>query len=220
MPGDAMPRGEAASAEVFGAVFDSPELLEIIAGYARKNHVAHLCALHRLNTTTRRNLAHAMAALEKMRLAPYHKGARVVSNDMLIVDTASHHVTLRGLAERDPDFWPALQFAFDEYPGVKILYAHGRCTWKGADVARFLDWFTRLYPNRVLACCVGCLSPRALYQYEWAVMRAHPAVQLGVVQLVEDLPGPGPGNPHTRMMEYVAKAEKKVAAMGLQRRAV
>lgn len=207
--------GEAAAAEVFGAVFDSPELLGIIAGYARKNHVAHLSALHRLNTTTRRTLAHEMAALQKLRLAPYCKEARVVSNEMLIVDTASHHVSLRGLAECNPDFWPALQFAFDDYPGVKILYAHGRCTWKGEDVVRFLDWFTRLYPNRVLACCVGCLSPRALYQSEWAIMRAHPAVQLGVVQLVEDLPAPGPGNPHTRMMEYVAKAKRVVAAMGL-----
>ena len=212
--GDAMLDGEAASAEMFGAVFDSPELLGIIAGYARWNHPADLSALHRLTTTTRRNLAHAMAALQRLRLAPYCKGARVVSNAMLIVDTEFNHVSFRGLAERKPDFWPALQFAFNDYPGVKILYAHGRCTWKGADFVRFLDWFTRLYPNRVLACCVGCLSPRALYQSEWAVMRAHPAVQLGVVQVVEDVPARS-ANVHDRMMEYVAKAERVVAAMGL-----
>ena len=212
--GDAMLDGEAASAEVFGAVFDSPELLGIIAGYARWNHPADLSALHRLTTTTRRNLAHAMAALQRLRLAPYCKGARVVSNAMLIVDTESNHVSLRGLAECKPDFWPALQFAFDDYPGVKILYAHGRCTWKGADFVRFLDWFTRLYPNRVLACCVGCLTPRRLYQSEWAVMSAHPAVQLGVVQLVVDVPA-GIDVAHDRMMQYVAKAEKVVAAMGL-----
>ena len=212
-----MRHGEAASAQVFGAVFDSPELLEIIAGYARKKHVANLSALHRLNTTTRRILAGAMARLQKLRLVPFHKGARVVSNDMMFVDMASHHVTLRGLAEREPDFWPALRLAFDDYPGVKILYAHGRCTWKGADVVRFLEWFTRLYPNRVLACCVGCLSPSALYQSEWAVMRAHPAVLRGVVQLAEDLPASAQKDAHTRMMECVDEAEKVVAAMELQR---
>ena len=186
--GDAMLRGEAASPEVFGAVFDSPELLGIIAGYAQKIHLAYISALHRLNTTTRRNLAHAMAAVHRLRLTSYGKETRIAANSMVIVDTVLHHVTVRGMVECDPNFLPALQYALDKYPDVKILYLPGRSTWKGADMVRFLDWFTRLYPNRILACCVGSLSPRAIYRAEWEVMEAHPVVKLGVVRLAQDLP--------------------------------
>lgn len=209
--GDAMLRGEAASPEVFGAVFDSPELLGIIAGYAQKNHLAHISALHRLNTTTRRNLALVMAAVHKLRLTSYDKETRIVSNDMVIVDTAFQHVTVRGMVERDPNFWPALHYALDEYPDVKILYLPGRSTWKGADIVLFLDLFTRLYPNRVLACSVGSLSPRAWYQAEWEVVEAHPAVKLGVVRLVEDVPARGMVvHQHTMMMNHVGLAQAAV----------
>ena len=76
---------------------------------------------------------------------------------------------------------------------------------------RFVDWFTRLYPNRVLACFLDCLSPRAWYQADWAVMEAHPAVQLGVVLLTDDRVG----FLGTAMMKRIAEAEQAVAGMGL-----
>ena len=199
---------EASPPEVFGIVFDSPELLALIAGYARKNHLAHISALHRLNTTTRRNLAHAMAAVQRVRLTSYKNKTRIVSNSLVIVDTVCRHLTVRGMVECDPDFWPALHYALDEYPDVKILYLPGRSRWKGPDMVHFLDWFTRLYPDRVLACCVGGLSPRAWYPKEWEVMEAHPVVKLGVVQLVEDLPDDVMKmHQHNFMMHHVTLAE-------------
>lgn len=198
---------------VFSAVFDSPELLEVIAGYARWNHLADVSALHRLNTTTRRNLAHAMAAVQRVRLTSYKNETRIVSNSLVIVDTVWRHLTVRGMVECDPDFWLALHYALDEYPDVKILYLPGRSRWKGPDMVHFLDWFTRLYPNRVLACCVGSLSPRADYRAEWEVMEAHPVVKLGVVQLVEDLPDRVMKmHQHNFMMRHVALAEKAARA--------
>ena len=221
MLGDTTSCVKAPPPEVFSAVFDSPELLDLVAGHARWNHLADVSALHRMNTTTRRNLAHVLPAERlKLRLTsfpgadPRSPPSGIVSNDIAIVDLHCKHVSLRGLAEAQRDFWPSLQVVFDDCPDVKILYTSVRCTWKGPDVVRFLDWFTRRYPNRILACNLGGLSPRAWYKSHWALPEAHPAVKLGLVQLVEDLPAPGQRvHPHTRMMEYVAKAEKIVATV-------
>lgn len=219
MLGDTASCVKAPPPEVFSAVFDSPELLDLVAGHARWNHLADVSVLHRMNKTTRRNLAHVLPAERlKLRLTSFPgANTRIVSNDIAIVDSHCKHVSLRGLAEAHRDFWPSLHVVFDDCPDVKILYTSVRCTWKGPDVVRFLDWFTRRYPNRVLACCLAGLSPRAWYKSHWALPEAHPAVKLGVVQLVEDLPAPGQRNPHTRMMEYVAKAEKAVAALSATR---
>ena len=225
MLGDTASRVKAPPPEVFSAVFDSPELLELVASHARWNRLADISALHRMNKTTRRNLAHVLPA-ERLelrltsRLTSLGANTRIVSNNIAIVDLHCQHVSLRGLAECHRDFWPSLPLLFDDCPDVKILYISVRCTWKGPDVVRFLDWFTHRYPNRVLACNLSGLSPRAWYKSHWALAEAHPAVKFGVVQLVEDLPAPGQKNLHTRMMEYVAKAEKAVAAMQLQRLAV
>ena len=171
--------GEAAALKVFANVFDLPELLEVIAGYARKHHLADLSALIRTNTTTRRHLAHLLSeAKRSLQLVPWPGELnRVVSNSLMIVDTHFQHVTLRGLVERDRDFWPSLRIVFDDHSDVKILYAHGRCFWKGPDVVRFLDWFTRLYPNRVLACCLDFISPRDWYRADWTLIETHPAVR-------------------------------------------
>jgi len=219
MLGDTASCVKAPPPEVFSAVFDSPELLDLVASHARWNHLADVSALHRMNTTTRRNLAHVLPAERlKLRLATFG-GAdpRIVFSDIAIADLQLKHISFRGLAETRRDFWPSLHVMFEEFPDVKILYMSVRCTWKGPDVVRFLDWFTRRFPNRVLACNLGGLSPRAWYKSHWALPEAHPAVKFGVVQLVEDLPAPGSKNPHTRMMERVAKAEKAVAALSATR---
>lgn len=228
MLGDTASRVKAPPPEVFSAVFDSPELLELVASHARWNRLADISALHRMNKTTRRNLAHVLPAERlKLRLTSFSDAntrsppSGIVSNDIAIADLHCQHVSLRGLAECHRDFWPSLHVLFDDFPDVKILYTSVRCTWKGPDIVRFLDWFTHRYPNRALACCLACLCPRAWYQSHWALIEAQPAVKLGVVQLVEDLPARMTNvHPHTRMMEHVAKAEKVVAAMQLQRLAV
>ena len=150
----------------------------------------------------------------KLRLRSTNADTRIVSSNIAIVDTHCRHVSLRGLAETHRDFWPSLHVIFDEFPDVKIVYLSVRCTWKGPDLVRFLDWFTRRYPNRVLACNLGCLSPRDWYKSHWALAEALPAVKFGVVQLVEDVPN---RNLHPRMMQYVAKAEKAVAALSAPR---
>lgn len=219
MLGDTASRVKAPAPEAFSAVFDSPELLDLVAGHARWNHLADVSALHRMTKTTRRTLAHVLPAERlKLRLTLY-PGAdtRIMSSNIAIADLQLKHISLRGLAETHRDFWPSLHVMFDEFPDVKILYMSVRCTWKGPDIVRFLDWFTRRFPNRVLACNLGSLSPRAWYKSHWALLEAHPAVKFGVVQLVEDVPAPGNKNVHTMMMEYVAKAEKAVAALSATR---
>ena len=215
MLGDTASCVKAPPPEAFSAVFDSPELLDLVAGHARRNHLADVSALHRMTKTTRRTLAHVLPAERlKLRLTRTSADTRIVSSNIAIVDTHCRHVSLRGLAETHRDFWPSLHVIFDEFPDVKIVYLSVRCTWKGPDLVRFLDWFTRRYPNRVLACNLGCLSPRDWYKSHWALAEALPAVKFGVVQLVEDVPY---RNLHTRMMGYVAKAEKAVAALSAPR---
>ena len=89
----------------------------------------------------------------------------------MIVDTVRRHLTVRGMVECDPDFgWRCS--ARSTSTGCEI------CTFPAESVegptSCALDRFTRLYPNRVLACCVAGLSPRWLPR-EWEVMEAHPS---------------------------------------------
>jgi len=208
---DAARRVQAPPLEPVDAVFNSPELLGVVALHASSNHLADVSALHRVTTTTRRNLAHVLLASRwalRLTLAP--GGPRdIASNYSSIVNMRSRSMTVYN--ERGRDFWPSLRITFDDVPNLKFLEAPCRCTWKGPDVVRFVDWFTRLYPNRVLACFLDCLSPRAWYQADWAVMEAHPAVQLGVVLLTDDRVG----FLGTAMRKRIAEAEQAVAGMGL-----
>ena len=80
---------------------------------------------------------------------------------------------------------------------------------EGPDVVRFVDWFTRLYPNRVLACFLDCLSPRAWYQADCGHGGAPPC-SLAVL-LTDDRVG----FLGTAMMKRIAEAEQAVAGMGL-----
>lgn len=168
-------------------MFDSPDLLGLVAGHARHRHLADLAVLRCVNKTARRSLEHVVQSVEQeLRMKPRGNAAGSLANDLYAVYARQGRLIVFPGAEKHRDFLPGMMLAFKEHPQIVSLSTH-RSTWKGAEVVRFLDLFSKQFPDRILAWDVDFLPPPKFRPDDWEQIRAHPAVRSGVVQLVDGI---------------------------------
>ena len=169
-----------APSELTTEVFESTDLLGEIARHAEQRHLVDLASLLAVSKATRKILAPRMEPIKRsLRLFNFGGVARNYSYYQ-----AQGRILVHPNAELRPDCVPGVMLNVKEQPQVRSLNTH-RSTWKGRDVVRFLDLFYRQHPERILAWNMDFMPPEELRPAEWREVRAHPAVQSGLVRLVD-----------------------------------